>query len=208
MNALLKLITLLTLTLSVQACALTGAPITGKVLEEGTNNPIPGAIVAVTWIGRTTSGSIYVESGDVCYHVETVTTNEQGFYQTQAWSQEQHKDYTVKFDHKQVTAYKAGYGVPQRSSQKDGVEYLAKFKGTREERLEYLWRMRPSCDAQNESEENKLPLLKALYDEAKLHGGDKKPAPNTMSLMESIVYDIEIIEFGFEEAESRHLKRP
>jgi len=43
------------LAIPLTACALSGEAIEGRVLEEGTNKPIPGAIVVVRWIGRTTT---------------------------------------------------------------------------------------------------------------------------------------------------------
>lgn len=204
--ALISLLLLLPLT----ACGLSSASISGKVLEERTDKPIPGAIVVVRWIGRTTSGSMFVEARDVCYHVETAETDEKGIYRIKAWSQPQHKDYTVKFNHMVVDAYKPDYGFSSAVPRNDEDAYLAPFRGAGQERLAYLKRLfgATSCGAQNESEKNILPLLKALYEEAKAYGGDKKPAPNEMSFTESILYDIEIIELGFEEAEKRHLQRP
>lgn len=206
LRTILLMLTLLPLT----ACGLSGSSVSGKVMEEKIDKPIPGAIVVVRWIGHTTSGSMFVEAHDVCYHVETATTDEKGRYQTKGWSQAQHKDYTLKFHHMQVSSYKVGYGLPVSPAQKDEDVYLAPFKGTSGERLEYLKRIHGaiSCGAQNESEKNMLPFLKALYDEAKVHGGDKKSAPNEMSLLESLRYDMETIELGFEEAERRHLQRP
>ena len=209
MNSLPMIIALL-IALPLSACSLSDGPIEGRVLEEGTDKPIPGAIVIVRWIGRTTSGSMFVEARDVCYHVETAETDENGGYQIKAWSQEQHKDYTVTFDQMAVDAYKPGYGFSSAVPRNDEDMYLDPFKGTGPERLIYLKRMfgATGCDAQNESRKNMLPFLNALYAEAKAYRGDKKPVPNEMSFTESILYDIEIIELGFEEAEKRHLQRP
>lgn len=206
----IRMMLLMLAVLPLGACALSGEAMQGRILEEGTNKPIPGAIVVVRWEGLTTSGSWFVEASTVCYRVETATTDEQGNYQTQAWRQPQHKDYTVKFDRIRVDAYKPGYGFPNKLSRVKGIEYLAPFEGSRGERLGYVKRLfgATACGAQNESEKNMLPLLKALYEEAKLLGGDKKPAPNEMSLLESLKYDMEIIELGFEAAEKRHLQRP
>ncbi len=166
---LFRLVVALLVTLPISACALSGGPVSGKVLEEGSDKPIPGAIVVVSWAGLTTSGSIYVEARDVCYHVESATTDEQGLYQTKAWSQEQNKNFSVKFDHMQVTAYKVGYGYSQSVSQKEGIEYLAPFKGTSGERLKYLERILDStkCGSQNDSEKNFHAMYYAMYEEAK-----------------------------------------
>jgi len=150
------------------ACALSGEAIEGRVLEEGTNKPIPGAIVVVKWIGLTTSGSWFVEASTVCYHVETATTDGQGNYQTKAWRQPQHKDYTVKFDRIGVDAYKPGYGFPGKLSQVKGIEYLAPFRGSREERLKFLSRIEGAtgCGGGGDSKKNLLPFDRAVYEEA------------------------------------------
>lgn len=201
---LLRLMIVFLMALPLSACALSGGTVSGQVLEEGTDKPIPDAIVVVLWKGRVSS---LADSHGVCVHVDSTVSDSQGRYKFARWSKPSNVGPVFDLE-PVVSAYKIGYGLPQTPSQKDEIVYLALFKGGSAERLEYLWRMRPSCDAQDESEKNKLTLLKALYDEAKLHGGDKKPEPNLMSLVERIRYDMEIIELGFEEAERRHLKRP
>ena len=191
---------------------LSSAPVTGQILEAGTKKPIAGAIVLVRWQGVY---SQVVETKTVCYHVETATTDAEGRYQTAAWK-EPPKGSAFSPGPRMIDAYKAGYetywppGFDRTQDYKQNIYYLAPFKGAREERLKYLRRLlgATNCGTQNESGKNRLPLLKALYDEARLNGGDKKLTPNEMSLVESIRYDMEILEFGFEEAEKRHLKRP
>jgi hypothetical protein len=153
------------LVLPLAACALSGEAIEGRVLEEGTNKPIAGAIVAVRWMGRTYA---FVDSQGSCYHVETAMTDEQGRYQTRPWRQPR-QDYGLSFDHIAIDAYKPGYGFPDKHSRVQGIEYLAPFRGTREQRLGYLVRMLEStrCGSQNDSERNLYALYLAMHDEAK-----------------------------------------
>lgn len=174
---------------SLSACSLSSGSISGKVLEEGTNEPIPGAIVVVRWIGRTTSGSIFVEARDVCYHVETATTDEKGKYQTKSWSQEQHKDYTLKFDHMLVDAYKRDYGLSQVKPRNDEDVYLAPFKGASEERLKYLKRLDEgnACPDAGDSRKNRLVHQEAIYNEAR-----------TIAITEQDNRIVEILLFGIE----------
>src|SRR5687767_5886900 len=73
---------LICLMLPLQACGLSGGSIEGKVLEEGTDKPIEGAIVVVRWSGAL---SAFVESRPVCVHVDTVTTDAQGRYRFSSW---------------------------------------------------------------------------------------------------------------------------
>ena len=166
----LRLILMLPTLLPLSACALSGGPVVGQVLEEGTYKPVPGAIVVVRWIGRTTSGSWFVEARDVCYHVETVVTDEQGQYKTAAWTQEQSKDYTLKYHSFSVDAYKPGFGWPTKPSQNNDIVYLATFKGGTRERLDYLGRVisGTSCGgAAGESLKYLYRLTRAVYEEAR-----------------------------------------
>ena len=65
------------------ATAVSGLPITGQVIEEGTNKPLPGVIVVAHWLG-TVSG-FGGHGGTSCRHVETGTTDEQGRYRLAFW---------------------------------------------------------------------------------------------------------------------------
>ena len=164
----LRLMFLLVASLPLAACALSGEAIEGRVLEEGTNKPIAGAIVVVRWMGDTTSGSWLVESRTSCYHVETATTDGQGSYRTKPWRQPQHKDYTVKFNRIAIDAYKPGYGFPDKLSRTTEVEYLSPFKGTREARLDYLRSLSgKECGSQHDYAKKLIPLYRALYEEAR-----------------------------------------
>lgn len=202
---LLRLMLMLPTLLPLSACALSGGPVVGQVVEEGTQKPVPGATVVVRWIGRTTSGSWFVEARDVCYHVETAVTDERGQYKTAAWTQEQSKDYTLKYHSLRVDAYKPGYGLPTKPSEKEEIVYLATFKGTTTERLEYLSRISgtSSCGSRNDSEKNLIPMRKALYEEAKTLAQTEREK----QIVEVFLYGLEIIELGFETAEKRHLQR-
>lgn len=205
MNGYMKSILLgafILLTACVSAAKHTPAQ-TALVLDEETQLPIEGAIVVARWIGTI---SQLVDSQTTCYHVESATTDAQGQYSIPSWTKLPGK---VHHNAIEVTVYKAGYRQVW-VNKATGNQYLKRDIGSVEERLEYLKWLHGTtrCGAQNESENNRLPLLKALYEDVKLHGGGKKSAPNEMSPMESIQYDIEILELGFEEAERRHLKRP
>ena len=80
---LLRLIFALLLTLPFSACALSGEPVNGKVLEEGTETPIPDAIVVVRWQGRVSS---LVDSHGVCVHVDSTVSDSQGRYKFTQWN--------------------------------------------------------------------------------------------------------------------------
>lgn len=187
------------LLLPLTACGMSGGPFNGKVLEENTHKPIPGAIVVVRWVGLVSS---WVDSQHVCYHVETATTDEEGRYQTKGWSQS--LNYSVKFDRMEIDAYKLGYGRPSKLSQVKEIEYLAPFKGTRGERLAYLGNFSGmQCGVTGDYAPKLIPLYKVIYEEAKqlaVTKEDKKLAINRLR-------DLEEMEFGYDKSWENWRKR-
>ena len=169
MKRILKLLTLLATLLSLQACALSGGPINGQVLEEETGKPIPDAIVVATWHGNDSSGLVHSQS--VCYHVETARTDANGKFHINAWSDGiSMRSLLINERYVITDAYKPGYTrsvKPVNELIKNIL--LARFKGTAKERLEYLERMLGStrCGSQNESEKNLHMFFSAMYEEAK-----------------------------------------
>lgn len=180
------------------ACALSGEAIEGRVLEEGTNKPIPGAIVVVRWQGRVSS---FVDSHGVCYRVESATTDEQGRYQTKPWRQP--REYMVSFDHIDIDAYKPGYGRPNKLSRVQEVRYLAPFKGTREERFKSVRIAGVDCPGAGESQKNLLPLYRTIYEQLTALAVTKEEKFTANAYQHSI----EIIELGDEKATQRNLER-
>lgn len=148
-----------------------GTPVEGKILDSGTKQPIPGAIVVVRWQG---SYSQLVETKTVCYHVETATTDAEGKYRTPAWTPE---DLGPNFTPgpQLIDAYKAGYerdwppGFDRSEEFRKNIYFLKTFKGATWERLRYLERTLDAtrCGSQNESENNLHAMYYAMYEEAK-----------------------------------------
>lgn len=147
------------------ACAttftLSSEPIEGVVREEGTDKPVPEAIVVVRWQGH------LGYTGTVCYHAETTTTNAEGKYRIPAWSKP--SPYGNISDRTWLSwAHKPGYQYA-RVQRTKRIDILQPFIGGREERLKYLRRANgaTSCGSAGESEKNLYPLRKAIYEEAK-----------------------------------------
>jgi uncharacterized GH25 family protein len=122
----LAILPLLLSMLSLPACAatLSGKPIEGQVLEQGSNKPIPDAIVIARWQG--TVGNI-ATSSRVCYHVLSAVTDADGRYHFSAWKKDSTygriADQSVTFD-----AYKAGYEWADRD-EKTNTVYVKPFGG-------------------------------------------------------------------------------
>jgi hypothetical protein len=180
------LLLLLLLGLSLPACGLSGGPIDGAVLEEGTNSPIPGAIVVVRWQHH------QGHSGTVCYHVESAVTDETGRFHIPRWSDPS--------DHRTLTnpqtspvAYKSGFEWVRSTN---NIFYVKRFTGTTQERLEILSRSAVACTDKRDIEIKLLLLYRALYEEAQsiAHTPDER--------REALLHlkDIEVLELGSDKA--------
>ena len=103
----------------------------------------------------------------------------------------------VSFDHIGVDAYKPGYGFPSKLSQMKGIEYLAPFKGTREERLDYIRSLSgKECGARNDYAKKLIPLYRALYEEAQAIA----VTPKEKHIAGGLHYSLDRLEIGEEES--------
>ncbi len=159
--SLSRFMTLLFCVLPLSACAVSGSGIEGQVVEQGTNNPISGAIVIARWHG---TASLLVDSQTVCVHVESTVTDDQGRFHFSRWYQPPRR--LVSGVQPTATAYKPGY---EGKLFEEKIYHLKPFTGGRGERLRYLRRMSGAigCGSSGESEKNLYLLRKAIYEEAK-----------------------------------------
>jgi hypothetical protein len=173
------------------ACALSGKAIEGQVLEEGTNKPIPDAIVVARWQG---TYSAIAETRTVCYHVETATTDAAGRFRTPAWSART-KGPFFSPEAVIITAYKPGYeeylppGYAYTEAFKQNTRYLKLFTGGREERLKYLLHISSLVDCYGAGDEKSLvPVYKAIYDEAKAIATSEKDRDALQTIRRRALY--------------------
>lgn len=165
MASLEKILPVLSLLLALPACAtnltLSSEPIEGVVREEGTNKPIPGAIVVVRWQGH------LGYSGTICYHVETATTDDQGRYRIAAWNKPSPYG-NIAQQHAIVKAYKPGYQLAKRYPVNNPL--LHPSTEEREARLKYIENIKQStvrCADSMANGKSLIPLYRVLYEEAK-----------------------------------------
>ncbi|MGE5139254.1 MAG: hypothetical protein ACM3JD_07330 [Rudaea sp.] len=159
-RVVLLLLALLIIGLLLTMCGFTGEALDGQVVEEGTNGPIPGAIVVARWDGTVTA---LVDSRTACVYVESAVTDDQGRFHFPRWYRAPR--FLVFGVLPTVTAYKAGY---EARPYEEKVHHLKPFTGTREERIKYLLRLTGLIGCYSAAEEKTLvPVYKALYDEAR-----------------------------------------
>lgn len=213
------------LCLLLSACAGTLTPrdvvqwpeIRGQVLEDGTDKPIEGAMLVARWSG------MGPYSHSECFHVEAATSDAQGNYVIPAWTN--HDDSNrLTYQSVQLTVYAPGY-IWVRSSgpftneetyntyknftdwiegEARTVKYMVLDGAGQEERFKYLMQVFVSTGCGGDgSEINSLVLLEELLGE--LEG--LAQTPEEKQKIESIIYAMEKIKFGFEKAEKRHLER-
>lgn len=185
----------------LSACGLSGGAIKGQVLEAETNKPIPGAIVVVRWHGTWAPPA----GTSACYHVESAMTDVEGRYKTPAWTGPFKAGLIA--DYWEVDVYKPGYEEMKGSHVVQGgktdISYLAPFKGTREERMRALWSTGIACESAGNSARNLIPLYRALYQEASGISQTK----NDRQIVDALLYELEKLELGYEEATKRMLQR-
>lgn len=187
----LRLMLLLPALLPLTACALSGGPIVGQVVEEGTHRPIPRAIVVAKWVG---SVPAFADSQTVCVHVESTVTDQQGKYELPGWSKPSTVGPVVRNLGPVVIAYKPGYAWSTKPSQQDQIVYLARFEGSVDERFQYFSSVisNTSCGSSGESGKNLYWLWMALHEEAKSFAvttEQKKRADRLRSHAQSTIVD-------------------
>ncbi|MEN8177289.1 MAG: carboxypeptidase-like regulatory domain-containing protein [Pseudomonadota bacterium] len=173
----------------------------GQVIDEMTGEGIADAIVVARWKGTA------AYSTTVCFHVESTTTDKRGRYEIPAW-QNDTRWRNTGYQHVVIKVYKVGYLESDKTykSRKnvDGKYLLKSFHGEVTNRLEYLLRLSGvvSCGSKDGSENNLIPVFRAIYSEA-----NSLSANEGEGIVESILYDLEIIEYGFNVAGKRHYER-
>src|SRR3989344_5230385 len=204
MKYLIQLMLLMPLLLPLTACALSGGASEGQVLEEGTNKPIPEAIVIARWSGHLAT---FAHGKTVCYHVLSATTDEHGAYRFPAWKKKITENWQKNVDPETVvvTAHKPGYeahrppGYARTAAFKQNVRYLKSFAGGREERLKTIRTASVSCGSAGESQKNLLPLYRTLYEEARVLAVTKEDK----TVVNNFLYKIDLIELPYEEVLNR-----
>ncbi len=179
---------------ALSACAQV-RPIEGRVLEQGIDAPIAETILVALWKGDGFHGTI-------CFHVESTISDERGHYRI-APPEITSPHRNLLGQEVYVIAHKAGYERAKESPR--GIKYLLRFDGDPSERLRYLktLNLAVSCGAAGDSKKNLLPLQRAMYEEAKSlvsTNEDKK-------ILETLLWSVEHLEYGAEEAQRRHLRR-
>jgi len=100
-----------------------------------------------------------------------------------------------------LTTYKTGYQIITQVL----TNRISLSRDTRPQgkRLRHLLEVLPGCYSEDESEENLLPMYRAVYDE----GQSLAVTKEDKEVVESILYHIEIIELGYQAEQESHYKR-
>jgi hypothetical protein len=153
---------------AVAACAdLAGGPINGFVISKEAKAPIPRAVVVALWHG---SRGGPVQSSTVWYHVETAVTDEHGAFAIPAWNVRNVGRPMSQLRNSKVEmwAFAEGYEVAPRFPEIQDTLVLARFSGTREQRIEYLAREASVHGGEyDNSIRNLIPFRLAVLNEAR-----------------------------------------
>jgi hypothetical protein len=169
------------------ADVLKAKAVDGQVFIAGTKQPVAGAIVVLEWeavsIRPWNAFDGHSSGRDICYRVETTVTDAQGRYHIPAW-QERQSHHIPNGDFRAV-AYKRGYTQTRSAGSEDRykLQYasesdreknkltpnieMAVFTGTLDQRFEDLITMQIHCQFATYTEQNLLPIVKAIAEEMK-----------------------------------------
>lgn len=169
-------------TIGLSACGFYGSGKSGKVVEEGTNKPIEGAMVSVLW-----HGSYLITHGSTCFNVNVTTTDKEGNYRVSSWLRWT-RSWPAKGSAYTIKVYKKGY------STEPGMEEakLRRFTGSNSVRLKQLMGIARStvCMVGDETAIRLLPFYKKLDDEVKELGiAENAAGPN--DYIEQLITEIE-----------------
>ena len=173
-----------------------------QVIDIETNQPVEGVIVVAFWKG--TTGVAGTQT--TCYHTESATTDAKGQFVIPGYNDGFRQGFTAN-KYTVLHFYKRGYKEYVRP---DGMSFTQKkiyrmepFKGTREERFEYIRRFPTSCYKAGDSKKNLYQIRKAKYEEARQLAKTKEE----IRTVETMLYKIERIEYDYETATKRHYER-
>ena len=186
--------------MSLFACGSVGGPVDGKVLEEGTHKPVPGAIVIASWQGALFT---FVDSRHTCIHVETATTDQAGHYHIPLWTASPKPP--VHDVELHIVTYKAGYEWAGYDDRDQRVQYLKPFTGTKEERLKSMGPGgNPRCGSAEEYRPVLEPLFRARYEEAKSLTTDPEVLDGFLTAWEEMKFGLKTSD---QRREQRRLER-
>lgn len=195
MYLLIRGLLIIGLLFAVSGCGFKAAmPITGKVINQDSGEPIEGAIVVVRWIGYRI---ISFENTRKCIHVESAVTNKEGEYR---FSSEFLKvGFQVLSDiHATAVPYVRGYRKLSNASENGVIDPDTRFikRMTRddrsvEKRMEYLVsiRRKAGCHFIGRDERNLYPLYLGLLMEMD-EIAFTEPHKKSVERMKEIVADI------------------
>lgn len=171
-----------------------------QVVDDEIGKPLKNVVVLARWIGEK---SMLVDTQGTCYHVETATTDKSGWFEIPSYNEGLGKMsiYNKRID---LSYYKEGYFFDARVMH-DFMPKKRKMKlfvGTKEERFKYLSNFYTSCREAGSSNKNAHNINKSLYEEAKKIAVNKKQ----MKTLNFMLLNIEIIKFGYEDA-NKNLER-
>ena len=193
--------------LPLSARAHFGTPFDGQVLEYGTRAPVAGAIVVARWLA---TWHTPWQSSTLCGHIEAATTDANGRFHIPSWTAPS-LGFNVTMGgppEYPTTVYKTGfayYGGLDFPAYFDSLDYkqhvlfVKPFKGTRAEQIQKIWSASVICEKAETSSKNLIRLYRTLFQEASSIAETKEDH----QAVDALHYQLEIMEFGYEEATKR-----
>lgn len=136
-----------------------------QVLDFETGKPLKDVVVLARWVGEK---SMLVDTQSTCYHVETATTDKNGWFEIPSYNEGLGKGniYNKRFD---LSFYREGYFFDARVRHNDRAKkiQMKPFYGAEGERFKFISNFSTSCREAGGSYKKAYKLVKRLYKEAK-----------------------------------------
>lgn len=174
-TTLLKIVALVVVAAMLKSCVLWGRSIEGTILDDQTKKPLSGVHVVAIWKGVIFA---WVDSQDVCVHMEATTTDKYGHFQTNRWIQESHGE-GMKDGRLELYFYKPGYddslvdqpgGYKLTKRDRTGAYFMEPYKVSNEERLKALLDLSNTLSCYKHDEQPAFQAQRDIYHEASALG--------------------------------------
>jgi len=202
---IVHIILALSLMMSLEACALSGGPVSGRVLEEGTKAPIVGAYVSVCWTGYVSS---MVDATTVEFHAALARTDEQGRFHIPAWKKDPVHPWqeNIRGISPSFKVYFPGYTYSDSETiVEKGTFLLKRDTSPPSARFERIMTSTHPCLGAGQSNRSLYPLDEALYQEAKPLAVTKREHEKLQLLREIAASDKLSVDQDRSEAKERQL---
>jgi hypothetical protein len=146
--------------------ALAWGTIEGQVLDDETDQPVPGAIVVAAW--NAVRSNWATDAHSVCLHVETAMADASGHYRLQEWQGWSSPSHRFLIGRSlSLLAYKSKYEPSSRQRPTAATIYLKPFRGASDQWFNLSWGQFDCSAGTDDSRGNLFRVFSAIATDAR-----------------------------------------